>query len=139
MQKGLIVYYSMSGNTEMMANAIREGLAKDMEVTCVNVSEAPSIDGYDKIMFGCPATGVEELDETEFEPYFASIEKELKGKKIALFGSYNWGDGQFMRDWVERARKQEADLFEEGLLVNLTPDDEGIAACKAYGERFSAY
>ena len=94
---------------------------------------------YDKIAFGCPAMGDEVLEEGEFDPFFSSIEGKLGGKKVALFGSYGWGDGQWMRDWAERTTKTGANLYDDGLLVNGFPDADAKVQCTAFGEGFGAY
>ena len=89
---------------------------------------------YAAIAFGCPAMGAEQLEESEFEPMFAGLEGSLNGKKVALFGSYGWGDGQWMRDWCERVKEDGAQLFsDEGLICNETPDDDAQAACRKLG------
>ncbi|MDH6366930.1 MULTISPECIES: flavodoxin [unclassified Breznakia] len=139
MNKVLIVYWSMTGNTEAMANALAEGCTEaGNEVTCVNVSESPSLDGYDAYLFGCSSMGDDALDEAEFNPWFTSIEVDLKDKKVALFGSYGWGDGQWMRDWVIRTKEAGANLYQEGLIVNESPSDDDLATCKAYAKAFIA-
>jgi len=138
MQKVLIVYWSMSGNTKIMTNAMVEGCS-GVDVTCVHVSNAPSLEGYDKYMFGCPSMGDEVLDEGEFEPYFASIETQLVNKKVALFGSYGWGDGKWMRDWEERVKGNGAQLFKTGLIVNETPTDDEQKTCKKFAASFMEY
>ena len=95
---------------------------------------------FDVVAFGCPAMGAEQLEESEFEPMFAALEGSLNGKKIALFGSYGWGDGQWMRDWVQRAQDDGAQLFsEEGLICNETPDDDVQAACRKLGADLAAW
>ena len=95
---------------------------------------------YDAIAFGCPSMGSEQLEESEFEPMFAALEGSLNGKKIALFGSYGWGDGQWMRDWAQRAQDDGAQLFsEEGLVCNETPDDDVQAACRKLGADLAAW
>ncbi len=92
------------------------------------------------VAFGCPAMGAEQLEESEFEPMFASLEGSLNGKKVALFGSYGWGDGQWMRDWCERVKEDGAVLFsEEGLICNETPDDDVQAACRKLGADLAAW
>lgn len=139
MQKVLIVYWTSTGNTEAMAKAIARGCEENAEVTCANVSEAPSIDGYDKYLFGCSSMGDEVLDEGEFEPYFASIENALSGKKVALFGSYGWGDGQWMRDWEERVKADGMDLYDKGLIVNETPTADDEALCLDFAKAFMAF
>ncbi|MFV0380733.1 MAG: flavodoxin [Breznakia sp.] len=139
MEKILVVYYSMTGNTEMMANAIKEGLNGSADVTSVKVGDKPPIEGYDKIMFGCAAAGAEVLDDSEFDPYFSDIEKYLSGKKVALFGSYDWGDGTWMRDWQDRVLAAGAQLFEEGLKINLVPDEAGLETCRNFAKRFAQF
>ena len=101
----------------------------------VTVSDfSGSIADYDRIAFGCSAMGDEVLEEDEFEPFFASIEGDLSGKTIALFGSYGWGDGVWMRDWETRCKEAGAVLICESVICNEMPDDEGIQSCKALGE-----
>lgn len=131
-----IVYWSGTGNTEAMANAVAEG-ARDAgaEVRVVPVSEADaSVLESDVILFGCPAMGSEELEESEFEPFFAAVEGELKGKKIGLFGSYEWADGEWMRTWQARAEADGAVLIADGLTAFGAPDAEALAACAAFGK-----
>ena len=133
-----IVYWSGTGNTETMANCIAEG-AKEAgaEVTLMGPAEfsAAKFAEYNVVAFGCPAMGAEQLEEDEVEPLFAGLEGSLGGKKIALFGSYGWGDGQWMRDWYQRTESAGALLVEdEGLIVNETPDEMGIEACRKLGE-----
>ena len=99
---------------------------------------ADKMDEYDAIAFGCPAMGAEELEETEFEPMFSACISKLGGKKIALFGSYGWGDGQWMRDWEERMAAAGATLVGgEGLMCHETPDEEGLEACKELGRQLA--
>ena len=137
MSKMAVIYWSMSGNTEAMANAIAEGAqGAGAEVDVKQVSEI-TVDqalAYDLLALGCPAMGAEVLEESEFEPFFTDLEGRLSGKKVALFGSYGWGDGQWMRDWCERAKEDGAQLFsDEGLVCNETPDDDVQAACRKLG------
>ncbi|WP_195984792.1 flavodoxin [Clostridium sp. D33t1_170424_F3] len=137
MSKAAIIYWTGTGNTEGMANAIAEGLrAGGAEADVFAVSDAPALDAYEKVAFGCPAMGDEVLEEAEFDPYFSAEEAKLGGKKVALFGSYGWGDGQWMRDWQDRVSVDGALLFEEGLMANGAPDE---AVCAAFGERFAAF
>ncbi len=140
MAKIAVVYWSGTGNTEAMAESIMEGLkagGADAELFTVSDFGSKSIDDYDKIAFGCPAMGDEELEPDEFEPFFAEVEGNLSGKKVALFGSYEWNEGEWMQTWQERTKKAGADLFEEGLIVYDAPDDDAKAKCKAFGERFA--
>ncbi len=131
MSKTAVIYWSGTGNTEMMAKAIAEGAGADLFA----VSEfSGNIADYDRIAFGCAAMGAEVLEEDEFEPFFAAIEGSLSGKTVALFGSYGWGDGEWMRNWEERVKADGAVLFgDEGLIVNETPSDDDLAKCKELG------
>lgn len=141
MRKMAVIYWSMTGNTEAMANAVAEGAAEagaEVEVKQVADSTPDEALGYDLLALGCPAMGAELLEEGEFDPFFTRLEEHLKGKKLALFGSYDWGDGQWMRDWVQRAIKAGADVYqEEGLIWNLTPDEEGLKQCREWGAGFA--
>lgn len=140
MAKIAVVYWSGTGNTETMANCILEGLKEGgAEATLFTVSDfdASSLGDYDKVAFGCPAMGAEELEPDEFEPFFASIEDSLGGRKIALFGSYEWADGEWMQTWQDRVKDKGADLFEEGLIAYDAPDDEAQEKCRAFGSRFA--
>ena len=88
---------------------------------------------YDGIAFGCPAMGAEVLEESEYEPMFTEIEAALSGKKVGLFGSYGWGDGQWMRDWEERCNAVGARLVADGVMANYAPDGEALEGCKSLG------
>ena len=142
MSKMAVIYGSMSGNTEAMANAIAEGAqSAGAQVDVKQVSEI-TVDqalAYDLLALGCPAMGAEVLEESEFEPFFTDLESRLSGKKVALFGSYGWGDGQWMRDWQARTEAANANLYEQGLILNETPDDDGLAQCRAFGAGFAAF
>lgn len=130
-----VVYWTQSGNTEEMANAVAEGARKGgAEAELLHVSEASDkILQSDVILFGCPAMGNEELDEGEFEPFFASVEPFLQGKKIGLFGSYGWGNGEWMETWQERVKQDGAILIADGVKANYEPDEIALAACRALG------
>ncbi len=136
MEKIAVIYWSGTGNTQMMAEAIAEGAG----VNAVNVSDvtAAAIAQHDMLMLGCPSMGDEVLEEGEFEPFFTELEGSIGGKRIALFGSYGWGDGEWMRQWEKRVEKAGAELFEKGLIVNETPDAAALGTCRAFGERFAA-
>lgn len=89
---------------------------------------------YDRLAFGCSAMGAEELEESEFEPFFAEAESGLNGKTIALFGSYGWGDGEWMRSWVKRAEDDGAVIVGgEGLIANEAPSDDDLEKCRELG------
>lgn len=136
--KKAVIYWSGTGNTATMASAIAAGMGEGTELYSVDQFTGDIAD-YDKIAFGCPAMGDEVLEEGEFDPFFSSIEGKLGGKKVALFGSYGWGDGQWMRDWAERTTKAGANLYDEGLMVNGFPDGDAKVQCTAFGEGFGAY
>ena len=135
-----VVFWSQTGNTEIMANKVAEGAQEagaQVDILTPDAFSAGAVSGYDAIAFGCPAMGDEVLEEAEFEPMFADVEGALGGKKIALFGSYGWGDGQWMRDWVDRCRNAGANLVGEGLILNGTPDGDGEAQCIALGKQIA--
>ena len=140
MSKVAIVFWSATGNTETMANCIAEGAgAAATIVPCADMTPA-KLGEFDVVAFGCPAMGAEQLEESEFEPMFAGLEGSLNGKKVALFGSYGWGDGQWMRDWVQRTNDANAVIYtDEGLIINETPDEDGLAKCKEFGKGFAAF
>lgn len=143
MSKIAVIYWSGTGNTEAMADLVANAAAAagasvdKFTASEFNVSSAGDYTGF---ALGCPAMGAEQLEESEFEPMFASLEGSLNGKKVALFGSYGWGDGQWMRDWCERVKEDGAVLFsEEGLICNETPDDDVQAACRKLGADLAAW
>ena len=137
MSKVAIVYWSGTGNTEAMAASVLEGVKEaGAEGTLLTPPEfdASMAASFDAIAFGCPAMGSEVLEEDEFEPMFSSCEAALSGKKIALFGSYGWGDGEWMRNWEERCVGDGAVLACESVICNEAPDDDAQASCKALGK-----
>ena len=141
MSKISVVYWTGTGNTESMANAIAKGITDaGKEAECVTVADASldSLKGQTVFALGCPAMGAEVLEETEMEPFVAEVEAFVSGKQIALFGSYGWGDGEWMRDWVERMKSAGATVVNgEGLMCNEAPDDEAILACEALGAQLA--
>ncbi len=136
MKKVAIVYWSGTGNTAAMAEAVEEG-AKDKgaEVKLFESDDftADNVAEFDAIAFGCPAMGAEVLEESSFEPMFTAVEKVLSGKPIALFGSYGWGDGQWMRDWEERVQGGTGNLVYPPLMAYDNPDDEALEKCRELG------
>lgn len=137
MSKIAIVYWSGTGNTEAMANAVLEGINETgAEGNLYTASEfsAELMDDYDAVAFGCPSMGSEQLEDSEFEPMFNSCEQKLSGKKIALFGSYGWGDGEWMRKWAETCRNDGAVLACDFVICCDAPDEEAVAACKELGK-----
>ncbi len=138
MSKVAVIYWSGTGNTEAMAKAVAEGAKSagaDFDLlTCADVN---SVDGYDAVALGCPAMGAEELEDSEFLPVLESIEAALAGKKVALFGSYGWGDGEWMRSWEARCAEKGITLAADSVIVNEAPDENGLAACRALGAAFA--
>ena len=114
------------------AEGAKEAGAEVAVLTSADFS-ADDVDAYDAIAFGCPAMGAEELEDTEFEPMFSACESKLSGKKIALFGSYGWGDGEWMRNWEESCKEAGANLVCDSVICQEEPDDEATDACKALG------
>jgi flavodoxin short chain len=138
MAKVLVVFWSGTGNTEQMAELIRKGAsAPDVEVVCKSVgSSKPSeVADYDIILMGSPAMGAEVIEEAEMEPFVESAIPDLKGKKVGLFGSYGWGDGEWMRAWADRMKGAGITLIDDGLIVHETPDDASAAACEEWGKK----
>lgn len=136
-----IVYWSQTGNTQAMAEAISEGVTEaGKEAKIIDVTDA-SLDALktEKVFaLGCPAMGAEVLEESEMEPFVSELEGSVGGKTIALFGSYGWGDGQWMRDWVERMEAAGARIVGgEGLMSHETPDDSVLAECENLGKQLS--
>ncbi len=137
MSKVAIVYWSGTGNTAAMAEAVAAG-AKDAgaEANLYTSDDfsADMVANFDAIAFGCPAMGAEVLEEESFDPMFTALESNLSGKKIALFGSYGWGDCQWMRDWEDRCKAAGAQLACDSVTVNNAPDDSALDECKSLGK-----
>lgn len=137
MSKVAVVYWSGSGNTEMMAGAVVDGAKKkgaDADLIYCTDFSADKVSAYDAIAFGCPAMGAEVLEESEFQPMFDEVAPALKDKKIALFGSYGWGSGEWMESWEQSCKDAGAVLAAESVMCNNTPDDEGLLNCETLGE-----
>jgi flavodoxin short chain len=136
MSKVAVVFWSATGNTEAMADAVKAGAQEAGATVSVFTASEFSADKtavFDAIAFGCPAMGDEVLEEDEFQPMFDTVLPTLTGKKVALFGSYGWGDGQWMRDWENTCKTAGVNLACDCVLANESPDDEAIKACKALG------
>ena len=142
MAKTAVIYWSGTGNTQEMANAVFEGAKAadaDSALFAVSETDAASAAAYDVLLLGCPAMGAEVLEEDEFEPFFTELEPKLTGKKVGLFGSYGWGDGEWMRNWEDRVRAAGAELVGgEGLIINESPDDAALEDCRALGKTAAA-
>lgn len=136
MSKINVVYWSQTGNTEEMAEAIGKGITQAGGEAVVSEVSAISPDALkDENVFalGCPAMGAEVLEEAEMEPFVEAVESFAAGKKIALFGSYGWGDGEWMRNWEESCKEAGANLVCDSVICQEEPDDEATDACKALG------
>ncbi len=137
MKKTAVIFWSGTGNTEAMANEVLAGMqsagADAVLLSCGEV-DGSMIDALDAVALGCPAMGAEVLEEEEFAPMFDSIKDKLAGKKVALFGSYGWGDGEWMRTWEEDCGAFGITLACESVICNEAPDEEAIAACQNLGK-----
>ena len=137
MSKVAVVYWSGTGNTEAMANAVLEGAqaaGAQADLIPAAAFTEDMVDGYSAIGFGCPAMGSEQLEETEFEPMFSSVSPKLGGKNIALFGSYAWAEGEWMVTWTQNCRDLGANLVAESIACYDAPDDDVLSSCRAMGE-----
>lgn len=142
MKKVAVVYWSGTGNTEAMATAVAEGAkGAGAEVTLLQAADFPPerVAEFDAIAFGCPAMGAEELEEDEFQPMFDACAPHLSGKPIALFGSYGWGEGEWMETWEQDCRNKGAILAAESVTCQEAPDPEGEDACKALGANLAGH
>ncbi len=136
MSKVAVVYWSGTGNTAAMAGAVEEGAKKrgaEVSVFGPEKFTADMVSEYDGIAFGCPAMGAEVLEESVFDPMFTDIEGSLSGKSIALFGSYGWGDGQWMRDWEDRCKSAGAKLACDSVMANNAPGEDALEECRDLG------
>ena len=137
MAKIAVVYWSATGNTEAMANAVADGAKeKGAEVDVITAAEfgTDAVSNYDAFAFGCPAMGDEVLEEDEFQPMWDSVKDSLGGKKTVLFGSYGWGDGEWMRNWEESCKEAGANLVCDSVICQEEPDDEAVEKCKELGK-----
>lgn len=133
-----VVYWSGTGNTEAMAQAVAEGIqaaGQEALVQEVSAADPSALAQENAFALGCPSMGAEQLEETEMEPFVEALEPLVSGKTILLFGSYGWGDGEWMRDWTERMKNAGAVLIrDEGIIANEAPDDEALDECRAAGK-----
>ena len=137
MGKTAIIYWSGTGNTEAMAQAVLEGAKSanpDTQLFSVADISADEAAGYDNLLLGCPAMGAEVLEESEFEPFFTELEGSLSGKNIGLFGSYGWGDGEWMRNWEERVSAAGGKLIADSVIANDAPDESACEQCVTLGK-----
>ena len=137
MKKTAVIYWSGTGNTEAMANAVLEGMKSagaEASLLTVDQVNAADLSGCAAIAFGCPAMGSEVLEEMEFQPMFDECKNRLSGKAVALFGSYGWGDGQWMRDWEADCGNAGVNLVCDSVTCCEAPDDAALEACRTLGK-----
>ena len=134
MSKVAVVYWSMTGNTEAMAKELAS--AADTEAIESSEFSADMCDQYDAFAFGCPAMGDEELD-PDFEELFNDCAGKLGQKSTALFGSYDWGTGDWMETWKQNAEAEGVNVVET-FICNLEPDDDALEALRGLGAKLSA-
>ncbi|CDA69531.1 MAG: flavodoxin [Lachnospiraceae bacterium] len=141
MDKIYVIFWTMGGNTQAMAEAVADGIrkaGKEAEVAFVGTVPADTLKDASAFALGCPAMGAEVLEESAMEPFVMEVEGFAAGKKIALFGSYGWGDGEWMRDWEARMMAAGAEVVGgEGVICHETPDEEGLEACRELGEKLA--
>lgn len=142
MNQIMVVYWSQTGNTQIMADAVAEGIreaGKEAVVTEVSNTTADVLKDAQVFALGCPAMGAEVLEESEMEPFVTEVESFVSGKKIGLFGSYGWGDGEWMRDWQTRMTEAGADVAGgEGVIAQETPDEDALNQCRELGKALAA-
>ena len=136
MKKTAVIYWSGTGNTEAMANAVAEGM-REAGAECAVWKPADvgadAVKELDAAALGCPAMGAEELEETEFAPMFDAVKSALAGKSVGLFGSYGWGDGEWMRTWEEDCKNSGLNLVCQSVTCCEAPDDDALEACRKLG------
>ena len=133
MRNVAVVYWSGTGKTEAMAEEISAGAERagaHADLVQASDFEPSKVAQFDAFAFGCPAMGVEELEESEFGPMYDAVEPKLDGKKVVLFGSYGWGTGEWMEAWEDRARNASVVTT---VIANEEPDESALAECDAAG------
>ena len=137
-----VIYWSGTGNTAQMAELVAEGIreaGKEAAVLSADMASADSLKGEKAFALGCPSMGAEQLEESVMEPFMCGLDGAISGKRIALFGSYGWGGGEWMREWEERVQNDGASVLEgEGVITNGAPDAEAEEACRALGKALAA-
>ena len=137
MKKIAIVYWSGTGNTKIMAESIKEGAGDSAKLFSAEEFKAEMLNDFDAIALGCPSMGAEELESDTFRPLWEELVPNLSGKSVALFGSYGWGDGEWMRLWESEANEAGIELAQPALILHETPDHAGIDECHSLGENLS--
>jgi flavodoxin short chain len=141
MSKVLIIYWSGTGNTEKMAQLISQGAKSagaEVELLNVALAEPDMVDDYDVIALGSPSMGVEVIEEEEMEPFVEDIKDKVSGKKAALFGSYDWGDGEWMRNWKERMSEYGAQIIDT-VIAREAPEGESAQECVNLGVKLATH
>ena len=137
MSKISVVYWSQSGNTAAMAEAVAKGVTdagKEAEIVFVSSASIDELKSETAFALGCPAMGAEELEDSEMEPFVSEVEKIAAGKTIALFGSYGWGDGEWMRTWADRMKAAGANVIGgESAICQEMPEDADLKVCRELG------
>lgn len=140
MKKTAVIYWSGTGNTEAMAQAVLAGMqeagAEAALYTTADVTPA-LFEDLTGVAFGCPAMGAEVLEEMDFQPMWDEAKGFLGGKNVALFGSYGWGDGEWMRTWEEDCGAAGINRVSDSVICCEAPDDEALAACRALGRKLA--
>ena len=140
MKKTAVIYWSGTGNTEAMANAVLSGMKEagaDVTLWTPGEVDKAALASMDAVALGCPAMGSEVLEEDEFEPMFSDCKSALAGKDVALFGSYGWGDGEWMRSWEEDCKNAGISLLCDSVICCEAPDGDAAEACKALGRKLA--
>lgn len=139
--KIVVAYYSATGNCQAMAEEIARGAQEagaDVDIFSVDQTTADDVAEYDVIALGCSSYGDEVLEEYEFQPFYDELEPMLDGKKVALFGSYDWGNGEWMEDWQDNVTNAGGELItEQGLITRLYPEADALEECYALGEKLA--
>ena len=138
--KVAVVYWSGTGNTAAMADAVAEGAkgagADVNECMCMDFDQG-SVASYDALIFGCPAMGSEVLEEDDFGPMFEAVLPKLAGKKVALFGSYGWGGGEWMTNWEAQCKGKGVSLAADSVICENAPDGDALDKCRALGAKLA--
>ena len=141
MSEVIVAFWTGTGNTAEMAEYVAEGIREGgAEAKVVSVDDISAADLKDAKAFalGCPSMGVEELEESEMEPFMESISKDISGKKIVLFGSYGWGDGEWMQNWEQRIKDCGGIIIEDSVICNEAPEEDNLNHLKSLGEKYAS-
>ena len=138
MKKTAVVYWSGTGNTAAMADLVLEGMkSAGADAVAMECGSVTDLSAYDAIAFGCPAMGSEQLEDSEFEPFFNDVKKKVAGKAVALFGSYGWGGGEWMANWEAQCKGKGVALAADSVICENAPDDEALDKCRALGAKLA--